>query len=551
MNENNKIAYCYFKRLLVILPVVLCFSVTVFYLSPLELVSSDPEGIIFTLNSAVLWMGLFTVLNTVLISSLVAVLSGKAFNIIVSCFLSAGIGVYIESAFMSAFLPPLDGNTVPWEFMFLVMFLDLLIWLVLYIAVFLLLKYKFELWKKGVRYVSFLLVIMQLAGVVSVIVSAPPEKETALQMTADEMYDFSNEENVVVFILDRLDYEYVEEVIADDPSFFDELDGFTSYANAMAPFGRTKPAASALLSGNTEDAYMIPREQYYDKQWEGYNLLKQLADKGYRVNLYGANSGLVGTGKNLEGAVTNLRSPNGDVDGFSLIYNLAKISTYRCAPYILKPYLWTYSSYINDGVIDELDIDESAFNSVDYSLNFTDNKYFKFYHFSGSHPPYDLDETGAPSEAETDRLTKTKGSFQLVFNILNEMKKNGSYENSTIFILADHGCIYTDTAELPGAVSIGLFFKPKGAVGEPLKTSDAPVTHENVRNSIMKETGIEYDGEALDEVPEDAERVRYFYKTIVEGVHESKLVIYKVVGDAKNFDNWTKISEVDISGYFY
>lgn len=64
------------------------------------------------------------------------------------------------------------------------------------------------------------------------------------------METYSPEKNTIIFLLDRLDYDYMEQVLETDPDFFAPLDGFTSFTNATSEYARTKPAANFMFTGN-------------------------------------------------------------------------------------------------------------------------------------------------------------------------------------------------------------------------------------------------------------------------------------------------------------
>ena len=116
-------------------------------------------------------------------------------------------------------------------------------------------------------------------------------KEKSFMLSNENITTFSSSDNVFVFLLDRLDYDYIEEVLNDDPTYFDELDGFTSYTNAIAEHARTLPGANYILNSSDEEIYNIPSNEYLDKAWtsNSKNMLSDLNDAGYDlVNNYEA-----------------------------------------------------------------------------------------------------------------------------------------------------------------------------------------------------------------------------------------------------------------------
>ena len=134
------------------------------------------------------------------------------------------------------------------------------------------------------------------------------------------------------------------------------------------------------------------------------------------------------------------------------------------------------------------------------------------------------------------------------------MKESGAYDNTEIFILGDHGAAVSDRKPLQKATKIGLYHKEAGASGTPLKYSDLPVSQLNVLPTILKAAGVEnYEdyGTILSEVDED--NVRYFYKSVLKDGHEGEVHVYKVEGDASDFNNWKEIEvfEIPENCWFY
>lgn len=551
----------YWQRFLIALPVMLCLCFTVLFFGPVEITASSASSLVFGLGEAALTAGLFALAVFIASSFLLAALRGRIFNYTASVLFAATLSAYIQGNFLSKNMGTLTGDAIAWQQYTGAMAVNLGIWAVLFLAVFFVLYLNKKIWTNVLRLASCLLVVMQLAGLGSILISQKPQDKPAgeVYLSDKELADFSKEENIVVFLLDRLDYDYIAEVLADSPDFFDRLDGFTGYTNAIAEFARTRPGASFMLSGYEEGPYRMPAEEYFEKQWSAgrFNLLQDLTSAGFRVNLYGDTLGMVGSGQGFETYVTNLSSVKEKLDQKLLLKNLLNLSFYRYAPQALKPFFWCYTDDVNRSLYPEssrYEIDEVKYAPRFCPIQLTEHKYFKFYHFNGPHPPYTLNEDGTrASGAETDPLRQTKGCFAILYGIFDQMKAQGIYENSTILIAADHGSAVSDTEPLTKATTIGLFYKPAGAAGTPLAYSKAPVSHKNIPATIMKAAGADYSayGTPLDEVAEDADITRHFYKSVVVGDHESEVYVYDVAGDAAIFENWKITKTFPAEYYFY
>jgi hypothetical protein len=234
-----------------------------------------------------------------------------------------------------------------------------------------------------------------------------------------------------------------------------------------------------------------------------------------------------------------------------------QLSALRWSPNVFKPLLYTDTNAYNEGVLKPSEYPVYEFDDSYYAYYFSEataqrsQNSFKLYHFHGSHAPYHMDANGEYSEEETSSTIQTMGSFRNLYNAFDRMKELGIYEDATIIITGDHGYAYKDSQPVQRPVTIGLFYKPSGSAGEPLKYSAAPVCTDNISATIMKQAGLaDYSayGQALDDIAEDADIIRYYYKSVCETDtwHEIKVHTYEIRGDAKDFANWKEIQIDDI-----
>ena len=92
----------------------------------------------------------------------------------------------------------------------------------------------------------------------------------------------------------------------------------------------------------------------------------------------------------------------------------------------------------------------------------------------------------------------------------------------------------------------GLFVKPKGVTDRAFTTSDAPLTSDNLRATVLKEAGIAepWDGEGYFDVSPDEFVVRFMYHRLYASDDQpARVEVYQVLGDANRFDNWILVEE--------
>ena len=174
----------------------------------------------------------------------------------------------------------------------------------------------------------------------------------------------------------------------------------------------------------------------------------------------------------------------------------------------------------------------------------------------GSHEPFFMDENGNFNYNST-AVKQTAGNLRMILDYIKLLKEKDLYDDTTIIITADHGLTGTIT-KLDGPRSISLLVKYPGVNdGKPLTYNSAPVNHDNIRATVLKQLGLDYSdyGPAIDDVAEDAEVTRYFYMSGADGnpgLHrDTNLITYKIEGDINDFNNWSIVEKKPIEYPFY
>lgn len=559
------------KRLIISAFPIFFFYFTFVFFGPFEIAMSNAESIIFSPARVASTMGILTVILFVATTLLVSALRGKVFNFITTAFFGAGVAGYLQGNVLNGnLMEALTGDAIAWQSMTGKMVGNLIIWMVIVLAAYMVLYFSRKYWRLTLKYVSCLLVIVQVIGLISIFVM-PKTGETYESVTIDsnvyfsndDQYLFSQDKNILVVVLDRFDYDYVEDVLEKNPKFFDKLDGFVSYTNATSEFARTEPGINNILTAlGGKDAYKLSKSDYFNSSWTkltGTSSLQKLSEAGYNVGIYGDISTWFGEDGTQLQYINNISYEQEKVNYSALVKNMLNISAYRYMPVALKPFYWCYSDDVSSGVYIESEryvIDEAEYykSLADEFIGNSGKKQFKLLHFNGSHAPYTLDANGKRVALGTDVVEQTMGAFHILYELFAKMKETGIYDKTEIFILGDHGSAVSDTKPLQKATKIGLFHKEATAIGTDLEYSDLPVSQINVLPTILRAAGVEeYQsyGTPLDEVDED--NVRYYYKSVVKRVteggnnHEAEVHVYKITGDASDFSkNWEKIEVYEI-----
>ena len=366
--------------------------------------------------------------------------------------------------------------------------------------------------------------------------------------------------NIIIFLVDRFDVSYYNDIISKDPGFFDDLDGFTYFSDNITLWSRTWPAVPTMITGIDND-FSTGASAYFEKAYTQSDFLHDLKANGYKIKLYTQSYYCYREGTPLIGVADNLSASKGYVitDKSELVGNLFKLSAYRYAPSAIKDTI-DISSASFAGLVEfegnaplfEINDPEVCGQILQNGLSFDyDGNSYIFIHLNGGHSPYNMNAEAEKAEGATSE-SQLRGCFKMIKFYLSEMKRLGVYDSSTVIITGDHPRARDDgkIPEQPRVTS--LFVKPEGAAGE-LQYSTAQVSQENLIPTMVKSAGIKTDidyGLSYFEVPEDVDRVRY-HKFELTVKPDSEIVTFKITGDGNDFGNWEIADRQLLKGSFY
>ena len=431
------------------------------------------------------------------------------------------LALYIQGNFIITDYGPLNGVPIAWENYQTTALLNTILWIACLALPFIL---KCIL-KKNILHMLSLVVgcitIVQVIALGSLFLTTDlkSHKVTDFYLSDNGVHSVSQEDNVVVFVLDTFDAKYMDAILEQEPDFFEPLDGFTNYRNATSEYPHTLMAVPYLLTGQN-----YKNEQPYTDFIEGAYLQTDIYDtlmaSGYDLGVY---TGAENVSKSFSKThlINAVFEPKSVTSYFSLGLKMFKFTSFKYFPHILKPIAW-----LSTGTFDELmGAPEGmpqpwSYDNVTYynslvknglSANET-NKSFRFIHLNGPHGPFNMTEnvTNLPEKGTGNAYTESKASMKIVFQYLSELKRLGVYGQTSIYVLADHGANYIGDFYRG---NIQLLHKPKDSYGA-LQHSNAPVAQTDLWPTILKEMGssLQVDfGIPLSDVPEDSQRIRKHY----------------------------------------
>lgn len=388
-------------------------------------------------------------------------------------------------------------------------------------------------------------------------------------LTYKNLDHVSKNGNIIYFLVDRFDTEYVELLSEEEKEeFFGPLDGFTYFDDATSMYPRTYPSVTYLLTGVEAD-FNQSRGDNFKRAFVNAPYLRQLKKQGYDINIYSDSYHVYeNSGYMREYIANSIPVSDYEIENtFLLSMDMIRMSLYRYLPYTAKNVVGNINSssferhitYICDGdpiyTTDTKDLYEYL---TETPLNVTPHgKNFSFIHFDGCHLPNKYNENFEPANgAEADDpVISIKQSFQIIHRYLDELKEQGLYENATIVILGDHDDIVSE-AELNEAHVTALWVKESGSAGKPMTTSSAPVSHADLFATVLKSEGLDSSewGESVFEIAEDSNRPRKYYYQGCFGTDGNKYYMcseFEIRGEAKNYDNWERVEHYRLNRYIY
>lgn len=312
---------------------------------------------------------------------------------------------YIQGNYLITYLPVLDGNRIDWSLYSNGRIQSVILWIAVGLIV----------WGGG----KFL-----------------PRKR---------IYGLIQVVSICILLIDTLDGGAFSDVVTGNDEMESVFEDFTYYDNTVGAYPYTKYNLPYLLSGIWYENQM-PNEEYFERVLTESSFFDALEQQGYAIDLYapdfdGINSQTRQRFENI-GMYTKRPSSYTTFARWQIL-----LVGMKYAPYDLKRFSW-----VNPGAFERLKTVEGnreAFhmdNNMDFyhmvteqPIAYREDKNFKFIHLWGAHSPYlyDKDMNYIP---EGGTFTQCMEScVTLADSYLKKLKESGTYDNSVIIILGDHG----------------------------------------------------------------------------------------------------------------
>lgn len=542
------------------------FSFTYVVFAPYETFLGNASEFRFDFS----WLWGIVALKGLLIFSFVALmlmfLKGRLKIVATALVFGVTIAGYVQAMLFNGMMHNLDGTETGWSGSSATV--NLIIWIAIAVlpAVICLIVKKH--WRKICSAGSALIAGMQVVAMVSLILTSAQPNVGSLMSYAG-IYEVSAKNNVIIFVLDKFDQTYVDKMLTAFPNSLDGLKGFTYYPNATGSYCFTHVAIPYLLTGDRIPEY-DPTDEQVISQIDNSEYFKYITEHTGSLCIYTDEFNI--RSNDARSKIDNCVRANYIVDEAGILEASRKASLYRLLPFKYKQNYVYDSSNFNSALtsmatddyysLDDYD-SEAAMDKAILKDGLSENKQygdnsFRFIHVKGAHDRYKLNENAeyleTPISAEDGGLEKTAaGSMKLVSDYLKALNDLGLYKDATVIITADHGNAHVIESDDDTARNVNpiMFFKPAGAgYDQPLKTSNAPVSHDDIFPTVIRALGGDYTkfGRCLDEIGENENRTRYFY-WVFRDLDEPNILTYyhkeyAVTGDARDNANWHETGRI-------
>jgi hypothetical protein len=347
---------------------------------------------------------------------------------------------------------------------------------------------------------------------------------------------FSGDLNVIIIVLDTLQSDFFSEAMRDPELRAAMPPGFTYFRNAISLYASTEHSLQSILT-----SHAIPDNVDLDR-WRREQVPRtlpaRLAERGFDAVLTTFSREHYGDfgswGYNRLLSATLAESGSASTAWREDVSNLFALGIFRLSPHFVKPKIYDHGRWkisrlypLRTGVDRDPRIqyetrtDLATFDELIASAAAGDvAPRFRFFHFYGTHRPYTVDKNcdylNDKAISRANAVATTHCILSRVFEFLHKLDAIGVYDQSLIFVLADHGEKYVkldpsaawpelpeaeavrDTDSDRGATRIDhpwqgvpLFLAKSFSERQPLQISDDPVSLCDVPNSVVDALAVD------------------------------------------------------------
>ncbi len=433
---------------------------------------------------------------------------------------------YLQGNLLAGSLPALDGSVIEWNSFGKNDIITFIVWLALGgAAVFMLVKLGVQSALKYVAGVSVVLFIMLTVSLVTEMISWDAFKRKDSVITTNVGFNtISEDKNFVIFLADAVGSTEFGNVLNDNPEYKEVFEDFTYFPDTLGCYPCTRDTIPLVLGGalnKNEKAF----EQFSSEAYSNSPFFKELDERGYDISLYDAELIWYGD-KNVN--ISN----SADYKNYRLPIKTFFREEMKYVKFKYLPYAWKRYSKIEtmdfNGLVDKYIWDNRTVYKMTTNvpnLKKQSGKTFKFVHTEGAHIPFQYDKNLNIVDGYTDYETKIEATITMINAYIERLKANGTYDNTVIIIMADHGNTNLNEAN-DMLVRGNPMFLVKGAdEHHEFAVSEKPLSYLDLMDIYTKLLDDNSAEEAVADIPDKRERYFMWYRNFRLENHIEEYVV--------------------------
>jgi len=498
------------KRQSETLIVAVFFSSTIFFFGPLQIFFTNQAEFNAHFSALFRYCLAVTGISIFLLWAAAYPLKTLAYRRFISLLFVLSFLLWFQGNVLLWHYGKLDGKAIIWKNSFFRGVVDGGLW-ILFIGFGIL---KWGLIYRLVKKLSIALIAVQLIYTL-LIISQSPQTPNFKKYHLDQSsaFNFSAAKNVIILCLDTFQSDVFQEIIEEDGSYRETFSDFIYFRNATSSFTQTLLSIPTILTSKSYDnSIPLPRfikESYLSET----SLPRVLKESGYEVDIFTFINGSVYHDESVASNFLKGRDKYNYIFDIAFIYD---ISLFRYLPHFIKKNIYNEQNWLLRRIVAER---KGCYNYVDWGITKRmpflatksgDKGVFKFFHIWGPHPPYRYNsrlEFQVLPEGRAGYKEQAKGTLMVVKIFLDTLKRIGVYDNSFIFVIADHGAhdsvgVISPDGSDAGKISYGkqayflplILVKQFNARSQKITMSDSPVCLSDVPATIFTALGMETPG---------------------------------------------------------
>ena len=363
---------------------------------------------------------------------------------------------YIQSHFMSSYLPVLTGDPIDWSIYTKWGLASIGLWGGVF-AVAIVGYFRRPRVTKVTVYciLALLLCVETFTGGYELITAKHENRKANAYCSTEGLYQTSEAGNIIVLVSDTFEGTYMNAILDRYPEYRDMLPDITYYDNVTGTSVFTYFSYAQFLTG-VDFPLGATSEEGVSYCFEHEKTVDAVMNQGWDVGYYTTFSPTPNLEKKLVNYASDELIPDEQTAG-TLAGMMVRSVLFRSAPQFLKPQFMVYTidyeqqkaklesnttfatPYVEDDVSFYQAITEKGGESYPGKPKFSLIQLFGVHEPCRINADFEKTEYTDDISIEDRKIQAGRGQLKLLRNYLDGLKATGTYDNTTVIMMADHG----------------------------------------------------------------------------------------------------------------